>query len=275
MRGLLQCMMRQVRGSLGPSAPAVLPSVRAGVASWQKVLKEVLTECLPHRGGSQRCGSSVLPKLLSASWRCVSPRTFWGDPLLSLRCKRGRVVHRGGTESPAPRAERSCPGDPSPLQVDKVEAFKYSQSTRDCLHAKYNTHTCATVVGDHEWGHLQLDATSLYLLMLAQMTASGDAAGAPAGTLRLGGAQKMTWRGPEGFRVLGVDLWCCFLGVPRCKDTACRVDLGPSVLGEPQSCCVGWERGWGHRGAGEEEVAPSWRCLRNNLSFPPLVQAST
>uniref|UniRef100_A0A8C9NT24 Phosphorylase b kinase regulatory subunit n=1 Tax=Serinus canaria TaxID=9135 RepID=A0A8C9NT24_SERCA len=58
-------------------------------------------------------------------------------------------------------------------QVDKVEAFKYSQSTRDCLHAKYNTHTCATVVGDHEWGHLQMDATSLYLLMLAQMTASG------------------------------------------------------------------------------------------------------
>uniref|UniRef100_A0A8B9QEW1 Phosphorylase b kinase regulatory subunit n=1 Tax=Apteryx owenii TaxID=8824 RepID=A0A8B9QEW1_APTOW len=58
-------------------------------------------------------------------------------------------------------------------QVDKVEAFKYSQSTRDCLHAKYNTRTCATVVGDHEWGHLQMDATSLYLLMLAQMTASG------------------------------------------------------------------------------------------------------
>jgi phosphorylase kinase alpha/beta subunit len=29
------------------------------------------------------------------------------------------------------------------------------------------------VVGDDGWGHLQLDATSLYLLMLAQMTASG------------------------------------------------------------------------------------------------------
>ncbi|XP_053129887.1 phosphorylase b kinase regulatory subunit alpha, skeletal muscle isoform isoform X2 [Hemicordylus capensis] len=58
-------------------------------------------------------------------------------------------------------------------QVDKVEAFKYSQSTKDCLHAKYNTSTCATVVGDDQWGHLQLDATSLYLLMLAQMTASG------------------------------------------------------------------------------------------------------
>ncbi|XP_029463382.1 phosphorylase b kinase regulatory subunit alpha, skeletal muscle isoform isoform X2 [Rhinatrema bivittatum] len=58
-------------------------------------------------------------------------------------------------------------------QVGKVEKFKYSQSTKDCLHAKYNTDTCATVVGDDQWGHLQLDATSIYLLFLAQMTASG------------------------------------------------------------------------------------------------------
>lgn len=59
------------------------------------------------------------------------------------------------------------------FQVDKVESFKYSQSTQDSLHAKYNTKTCATVVGDDQWGHLQLDATSVYLLFLAQMTASG------------------------------------------------------------------------------------------------------
>uniref|UniRef100_A0A8C8YEA1 Phosphorylase b kinase regulatory subunit n=1 Tax=Prolemur simus TaxID=1328070 RepID=A0A8C8YEA1_PROSS len=59
------------------------------------------------------------------------------------------------------------------LCVDKVESFKYSQSTKDSLHAKYNTKTCATVVGDDQWGHLQLDATSVYLLFLAQMTASG------------------------------------------------------------------------------------------------------
>ncbi|XP_072232885.1 phosphorylase b kinase regulatory subunit alpha, skeletal muscle isoform isoform X3 [Leuresthes tenuis] len=58
-------------------------------------------------------------------------------------------------------------------QVDKVEKFKYSRSTSDSLHAKYNTRTCATVVGDDEWGHLQVDATSLFLLFLAQMTASG------------------------------------------------------------------------------------------------------
>uniref|UniRef100_A0A452IUF0 Phosphorylase b kinase regulatory subunit n=1 Tax=Gopherus agassizii TaxID=38772 RepID=A0A452IUF0_9SAUR len=58
-------------------------------------------------------------------------------------------------------------------QMDKVEKFKYTQSTKDCLHAKYNSATCATVVGDDQWGHLQVDATSLYLLFLAQMTASG------------------------------------------------------------------------------------------------------
>uniref|UniRef100_A0A8C7I7L3 Phosphorylase b kinase regulatory subunit n=1 Tax=Oncorhynchus kisutch TaxID=8019 RepID=A0A8C7I7L3_ONCKI len=58
-------------------------------------------------------------------------------------------------------------------QLDKVEKFKYTKSTMDCLHAKYNTRTCATVVGDDQWGHLQVDATSLFLLFLAQMTASG------------------------------------------------------------------------------------------------------
>ncbi|TRZ03800.1 hypothetical protein DNTS_027794 [Danionella cerebrum] len=58
-------------------------------------------------------------------------------------------------------------------QLDKVEKFKYSKSTNDSLHAKYHTRTCASVAGDHEWGHLQVDATSIFLLFLAQMTASG------------------------------------------------------------------------------------------------------
>lgn len=58
-------------------------------------------------------------------------------------------------------------------QADKVELFKRTRNPIDALHAKYGTHTGLTVVGDDEWGHLQLDATSLYLLMLAQMTASG------------------------------------------------------------------------------------------------------
>ena len=58
-------------------------------------------------------------------------------------------------------------------QANKVEKFKHTQDPLDALHAKYNTQTGAVVVGDNEWGHLQLDATSLFLLMLAQMTASG------------------------------------------------------------------------------------------------------
>ncbi|GAA3978760.1 glycoside hydrolase family 15 protein [Allohahella marinimesophila] len=58
-------------------------------------------------------------------------------------------------------------------QATKVERFKHSQDKLDALHAKYDTASGLTVVTDEAWGHLQLDATSLYLLMLAQMTRSG------------------------------------------------------------------------------------------------------
>lgn len=58
-------------------------------------------------------------------------------------------------------------------QAGKVEQFKQTQSPLDALHAKYSTQTGDVVVGDDEWGHLQLDATSLFILILAQMTASG------------------------------------------------------------------------------------------------------
>ncbi|KAJ3232420.1 hypothetical protein HDU78_007167 [Chytriomyces hyalinus] len=58
-------------------------------------------------------------------------------------------------------------------QAHKVEQFKHSQHIEHALHAKFNTATGDTVVGDKEWGHLQIDATSLFLLQLAQMTAAG------------------------------------------------------------------------------------------------------
>lgn len=58
-------------------------------------------------------------------------------------------------------------------QSHKVERFKETLSPTDCLHAKYSSVDGNPCVGDTEWGHLQLDATSLYLLTLAQMTASG------------------------------------------------------------------------------------------------------
>jgi phosphorylase kinase alpha/beta subunit len=58
-------------------------------------------------------------------------------------------------------------------QAHKVEAFKHSQHPLDALHAKYDTATADPVVADDAWGHLQLDATALFLLMLAQMITSG------------------------------------------------------------------------------------------------------
>jgi len=58
-------------------------------------------------------------------------------------------------------------------QAHKVEAFKQSRHPRDALHAKYDTDSGATVVGDDAWGHLQIDATSVFLLTMAQMISSG------------------------------------------------------------------------------------------------------
>ncbi|XP_018360709.1 PREDICTED: probable phosphorylase b kinase regulatory subunit alpha isoform X1 [Trachymyrmex cornetzi] len=58
-------------------------------------------------------------------------------------------------------------------QKEKVEKFKSTQNPHDALHAKYSSTNGQSVVGDTEWGHLQIDAISLYLLILGQMTASG------------------------------------------------------------------------------------------------------
>jgi phosphorylase kinase alpha/beta subunit len=58
-------------------------------------------------------------------------------------------------------------------QRDKLERFKTTQSPLDAIHAKFSSETGQAVVGDSDWGHLQIDAVSLYLLTLAQMTASG------------------------------------------------------------------------------------------------------
>jgi hypothetical protein len=41
-------------------------------------------------------------------------------------------------------------------QAPKVEQFKKTQSLEHSLHAKYDTNTGDTVVGDFEWGHLQV-----------------------------------------------------------------------------------------------------------------------
>ena len=58
-------------------------------------------------------------------------------------------------------------------QAHKVERFKHSLEPLDALHAKYDTGSGEPVVPDDGWGHLQLDATALFLLQLAQLTRSG------------------------------------------------------------------------------------------------------
>ena len=58
-------------------------------------------------------------------------------------------------------------------QAHKVERFKTTLHPLDALHAKYDTANGDTVVPDNGWGHLQLDATSLFLLQLAQLTRGG------------------------------------------------------------------------------------------------------
>ncbi len=58
-------------------------------------------------------------------------------------------------------------------QAAKVERFKHSRHRLDAIHAKFDTATGNPVVPDDGWGHLQLDATGLFLLQLAQLTRAG------------------------------------------------------------------------------------------------------
>nr|WP_225323182.1 glycoside hydrolase family 15 protein [Synechococcus sp. RSCCF101] len=58
-------------------------------------------------------------------------------------------------------------------QAERVERFKSSLDRLDAVHAKFDTASGRAVVADDAWGHLQLDATSLFLLQLAQFTRSG------------------------------------------------------------------------------------------------------
>ena len=41
-------------------------------------------------------------------------------------------------------------------QLDKIEQFKDNFSPLDSIHAKFGCKTGFPVVGDHEWGHLQV-----------------------------------------------------------------------------------------------------------------------
>ncbi|HMW29168.1 glycoside hydrolase family 15 protein [Plasticicumulans sp.] len=104
------------------------------------------------------------------------------DNVYSILCVWGCGLalrrHRGGD----PRAYRFEQGAVKTMrglltammkQAHKVERFKHTLAPIDALHAKYGSRTGEPVVADDGWGHLQIDATSVFLLMLVQMIASG------------------------------------------------------------------------------------------------------
>uniref|UniRef100_A0A8C4Q9C7 Phosphorylase b kinase regulatory subunit n=1 Tax=Eptatretus burgeri TaxID=7764 RepID=A0A8C4Q9C7_EPTBU len=57
-------------------------------------------------------------------------------------------------------------------QADKVEQFKRHPSPTKCLHSVFDAHTGDAVLDYKDYGHLQIDALSLFLLFLVEMIAS-------------------------------------------------------------------------------------------------------
>lgn len=55
----------------------------------------------------------------------------------------------------------------------KMENFKMNQCPKHALHSKFNLNTGEVIVSEDQYGHLQIDVVSLYLLMLVQMITSG------------------------------------------------------------------------------------------------------
>jgi phosphorylase kinase alpha/beta subunit len=58
-------------------------------------------------------------------------------------------------------------------QADKLEKFKQNQSWYNALHVRFECETGEPATQDADWGHLQIDAPSIFLLALAQLTVSG------------------------------------------------------------------------------------------------------
>lgn len=58
-------------------------------------------------------------------------------------------------------------------QADKVQQFKQDPRPTTCLHSLFNVHTGDELLSYEEYGHLQINAVSLYLLYLVEMISSG------------------------------------------------------------------------------------------------------
>ena len=90
-------------------------------------------------------------------------------------------------------------------QAHKVERFKQTQHPLDALHAKFDTARGEPVVGDGEWGHLQLDATAVFVLQLAQMSASGLAIVQTPDELAF--VQNLVWYLAKAWRTPDYGIW--------------------------------------------------------------------
>ncbi|KAJ6665975.1 hypothetical protein lerEdw1_000879 [Lerista edwardsae] len=58
-------------------------------------------------------------------------------------------------------------------QADKVQQYKQDPKPSKCLHSIFSAHTGDEVFSHEEYGHLQIDAVSLFLLYLVEMISSG------------------------------------------------------------------------------------------------------
>ena len=81
---------------------------------------------------------------------------------------KGRTYHLGQIAVKALRGILFC----WMKQACKLEKYKMSQSQLDALHVKFDIVT-GIELNDENYGHLQIDCISLYLITLAQMTSSG------------------------------------------------------------------------------------------------------
>ncbi|GAB0195597.1 phosphorylase b kinase regulatory subunit beta isoform X6 [Grus americana] len=58
-------------------------------------------------------------------------------------------------------------------QADKVQQFKQDPKPSECLHSVFSAHTGDEVLSHKAYGHLQINAVSLFLLYLVEMISSG------------------------------------------------------------------------------------------------------
>ncbi|KAM6160028.1 LOW QUALITY PROTEIN: phosphorylase b kinase regulatory subunit beta-like [Erethizon dorsatum] len=58
-------------------------------------------------------------------------------------------------------------------QADKVQQFKQDPRPTTCLHSVFNVHTGDELLSYEEYGHVQINTVSLYLLYLVEMISSG------------------------------------------------------------------------------------------------------